>query len=125
MEKQNGISKYSLGTYEHRFNSWNNSLIEFINYVNKADESEIGNIIKRGEIKTKKTPRNINWRLRAQILIRDSCICKMCGASPAKDPSVTLHVDHIVPYSKSGETIPENLQTLCHICNIGKSNHEF
>ena len=54
------------------------------------------------------------------MLIRDNCLCRMCGASPAKDPGVTLHVDHIVPWSKGGETMLSNLQTLCAMCNIGK-----
>ena len=46
----------------------------------------------------------------------------MCGASPAKDPSVILHVDHIKPWSKGGETNLDNLRTLCSVCNIGKSD---
>ena len=41
--------------------------------------------------------------------------------SPAKDPGVELHVDHIFPWSKGGETVLENLQTLCSRCNGGKS----
>jgi hypothetical protein len=128
MEKTDGISKYSLGTYEKRFQTWNNALLNFINHVNRSQDAIQGNLkIEKREasITNKKTPRKINWRLRAQILIRDNCICKMCGASPAKDPSVILHVDHIVPYSKNGETFFDNLQTLCHVCNIGKSNKEF
>ncbi len=55
-------------------------------------------------------------------MIRDNCICKMCGSSPAKDSEVVLHVDHIIPYSKGGETVEENLRTLCYKCNIGRSN---
>lgn len=66
--------------------------------------------------------KKINWRIRAKIIIRDNCICKMCGASPSKNPNVDLHVDHIVAWTKGGETILNNLQTLCSICNIGKSN---
>jgi 5-methylcytosine-specific restriction endonuclease McrA len=46
----------------------------------------------------------------------------MCGASPAKDPAVTLHVDHIEPWSKGGTTTLDNLQTLCSTCNIGKAD---
>jgi 5-methylcytosine-specific restriction endonuclease McrA len=46
----------------------------------------------------------------------------MCGASPAKDPSVNLHADHIKPWSRGGETTLENLRTLCMKCNIGKSD---
>ena len=32
---------------------------------------------------------------------RDNFKCCLCGASPAKDPSIELHIDHIIPYSKS------------------------
>ena len=49
---------------------------------------------------------------------------KVSGVSPAKDKNVELHVDHIKPWSKGGETILENLQTLCQKCNLGKSNIE-
>ena len=31
--------------------------------------------------------------------------------------------DHIVPWSKGGKTIPENLQMLCRRCNGMKSDH--
>jgi 5-methylcytosine-specific restriction endonuclease McrA len=35
---------------------------------------------------------------------------------------VELHVDHILPWSKDGETVEENLQTKCSKCNLGKGN---
>ena len=66
--------------------------------------------------------RTISDKLRYQILKRNNFKCCACGASPAKDPSVELHIDHIVPYSKGGKTIIENLQTLCSKCNLGKSD---
>ena len=118
-------SQYSLGTYEKRFGSWNNALIAFVQYI------ENGQSVRDGEIETenardsilrKRTPKGINWRLRARILIRDSCICKMCGASPAKNSETVLHVDHIFAWANGGETVEDNLQTLCEQCNIGKSN---
>ncbi|MFZ6816453.1 HNH endonuclease [Undibacterium sp. Rencai35W] len=28
----------------------------------------------------------------------------------------------MVPWSKGGETVLANLQTLCSVCNLGKSN---
>ena len=70
----------------------------------------------------RKTSRDINLRLRFKVLQRDNFKCCTCGASPAKDPSVKLHVDHIVPWSKGGETVMNNLQTLCSNCNLGKSD---
>ena len=31
-----------------------------------------------------------------------------------------LHVDHVIPWSSGGETIPENLRAACSDCNLGK-----
>ena len=73
--------------------------------------------------RTTKNPRNINWRLRALVLLKDEARCKMCGNSPQN--GAILHVDHIKPWSKGGLTVLENLQILCQTCNIGKSNIEL
>lgn len=123
LEKSNGISKFSTGTYEKRFGSWNKALRHFIEHI-QEDTSDLKDSSPAGQKKQSatRTSRKINWRLRVTVLIRDNCICKICGVSPAKDPSVTLHVDHILPWSKGGETVINNLQTLCHVCNIGKSD---
>ncbi len=124
LEKSKGYSKFALGTYEKRFGSWNKALQAFADFINGIPVSEeFGKDVKRAkDSKTARTPRKINWRLRAKVLIRDNCICKMCGASPAKDSTVMLHVDHVTAWSKGGETEMENLQTLCAQCNIGKSD---
>lgn len=66
--------------------------------------------------------RNPSPRLRFNVLVRDKFTCRYCGASPNKDPSVTLHIDHIVPWSKGGKTALDNLQVLCSTCNLGKSD---
>lgn len=117
-------SKFSTGTYEKRFGSWNQALVSFSKHISGGINPLASENIPINDVVsfTKRTPRNINWRLRARILIRDSCICKMCGGSPAKNPNVLLHVDHIIAWSKGGETLENNLQTLCEACNIGKSN---
>ena len=124
MSEPSSGSKFSTGTYEKRFGSWNGALIAFGDYLSgNADPSppvQAGSTL--AATAGKRTPRDINWRIRAKILIRDACICKMCGDSPAKNPDAVLHVDHIAPWSKGGETVEENLQTLCAVCNIGKSD---
>jgi len=73
-------------------------------------------------IKRHKTGRNPSLRLRWRVLQRDNFKCCGCGASPAITLGVELHVDHIDPWSEGGETVLENLQTLCSKCNLGKSN---
>jgi hypothetical protein len=81
-----------------------------------------GNQIENTARNTHRTQREPSMRLRFEILKRDNFKCCACGASPAKDPVVELHVDHIIPWSKGGETETDNLQTLCAICNLGKSD---
>jgi 5-methylcytosine-specific restriction endonuclease McrA len=62
---------------------------------------------------------------RARILERNGLTCAMCGATAGeKDPfnsnrKISLHVDHIDP---DGPTTDDNLRTLCHNCNEGRSN---
>ncbi len=62
----------------------------------------------------------ISDSLRYDILNRDNFTCVICGASSRQ--GARLHVDHIVPVSKGGKSVPSNLRTLCERCNIGKSN---
>ncbi len=114
-------SKISQSPYNRRFNSWAEALQSFIEYTNQNDIQNTN--IKLNELKkTKNTSRDPSLRLRFNVLKYDNFTCKQCGASPAKDNSVELHIDHIIPWSKGGETILENLQTLCQKCNLGKSN---
>lgn len=58
--------------------------------------------------------------LRLQIKVRDNYTCQMCGKYMPDE--VGLHIDHIVPVSKGGKTVPSNLQVLCDKCNRSKSN---
>lgn len=61
-------------------------------------------------------------KLRQEILERDNYTCKICGNSTYKEPNLLLEVDHIIPVSKGGKTVRENLQTLCWKCNRTKSD---
>ena len=131
-------SKFNGSTYARRFGSWRAALAAFIDYVNSENnDEEIAdsdtplipiNILAvkskeiQKEIKIKRTPRGINLRLRWTILKRDNFSCTKCGRSPAKDQSIILRVDHIIPWSKDGETVIDNLETLCEGCNLGKSD---
>ena len=59
-------------------------------------------------------------RLRGHIKHRDNYTCRQCGVSLAAEPHLLLEVDHIMPVSKGGLSVPENLQTLCWRCNRTK-----
>lgn len=133
-EIEKPFSKYSAGAYERRFGSWRKALEAFIEYINHGENEPI----KKEEQKSlpaekldveaqntkHKTNRTINWRLRFIVMKRDNFKCKKCGRSPATDPTIILHVDHKDAWANGGETVLENLQTLCSKCNIGKSNLE-
>jgi hypothetical protein len=62
------------------------------------------------------------WRkaLEDFVLKRDRFCCVSCGQSPATVAGLVLEIDHKLAWSKGGETIEENLQTLCFDCNRGK-----
>jgi len=116
----NEMSKYSQSPYNRRFSSWTNALQNFVVWANGE---ELTTPEAREPIQAqRKTGRDPSLRLRFKVMQRDNFTCKQCGASPAKDQSVELHLDHIIPWSKGGDTTFENLQTLCLRCNLGKSN---
>ena len=114
-------SKISLGPYNRRFGSWTAALEAFVNFANGSGaESPVFQPDTEADRRT--TGRTPSLRLRWHVLQRDRFTCCACGASPARNLGVELHVDHIVPWSKDGKTVLENLQTLCSVCNLGKSN---
>lgn len=119
------LSKFSAGTYEKRFGTWRRALKVFVEYIseNKIEPvQEDGVRIEIKTIRSHRTQRGVNHRLRFQVLRRDDFKCVSCGASPATESGVELQVDHVVPWAKGGETTLENLQSLCAKCNIGKSD---
>lgn len=61
-------------------------------------------------------------KLRESIKIRDNFTCCQCGNSIHQEPNLLLEIDHIIPISKGGYTVEDNLQTLCWKCNRAKSN---
>ncbi|MCL2384151.1 MAG: HNH endonuclease [Oscillospiraceae bacterium] len=114
-------SAISRSTYDNHFGSWNKFLTKFIDYLNDGKlsvESEA-----KDNDSDRKNSRSISLSLRYKILVRDKFSCKKCGQSPAKNPNVVLHVDHIVPFSKGGDSTENNLEIKCSDCNYGKSNN--
>ncbi len=61
--------------------------------------------------------------LRYRVLRNFGYTCMSCNAS--RESGAELHVDHIKPISRFPELAltESNLQVLCRLCNLGKSNH--
>ena len=53
------------------------------------------------------------------LLQRQGYRCAICGIAIGMR---TAHADHVVPFSKGGETSLSNAQALCASCNLSKSN---
>lgn len=61
----------------------------------------------------------VSNKMRFSIYERDGYRCRCCGIS---DRYAQLEIDHIIPIARGGKSTYENLQTLCHRCNIEKSD---
>jgi len=128
------LSAYSYSAYYNKFGTWRAALISFVKQQEKRTGLNPGKKVNQNkgpkakvnsgknqlkEIKRRKN-KHVSKSIRYDILKRDKYKCRACGSSPATNPKVILHVDHIIPYSKGGKTVPRNLQTLCSDCNYGK-----
>jgi hypothetical protein len=116
-------STVSQSPYNRRFGSWVGALNAFVDYANGTAVEAPQQDDQLSDI-SNSAGRDPSLRLRWRVLKRDRFTCCACGASPAITPGVELHIDHIVPWSKGGQTTLENLQSLCSTCNLGKSNTE-
>jgi hypothetical protein len=138
-EMEAPLSRLHISSYERKFGSWRSALECFIKYVNTkddvasvepnitnatSDQTSIFNSPTENKKPKKRTNRIANLRQRFRVMKRDDFKCVLCGTSPANKLGCELHIDHIKPWSHGGETVEENLRTLCSDCNFGRSNKE-
>lgn len=127
------LSKYNGHTYADRFGGYRKALEAFVAAIDSETRSSAADCTDTGtEVahvtlgsRRKSSSRSIGWRLRFLTLRRDGFRCRACGKSPANTAGVELVVDHVLAWSNGGETVLENLQTLCVECNGGKSSLEW
>jgi len=62
------------------------------------------------------TTRHISNKVRTEVWNRNNGRCSICGSQKF------LEFDHIIPFSKGGKSVAENIQLLCQKCNRKKSN---
>lgn len=121
-EVQQPDCRFHVATYERRFGSWRGALEAFVEYANFEGLTPPPASQNRESRKSHRSSRSIDDRLRFRVFLRDGFRCRACGASPAITPGVRLELDHVVAWSKGGETVIDNLQTFCSSCNQGKTN---
>jgi hypothetical protein len=118
--------------YVSRFGTWRKALGAFVERVNQEPVASVGiDAAPPEQEPTGRQParprateqrRDIPIGLRFRILHRDRFKCVLCGDHPARNADCVLHVDHVVPWSRGGVTLDENLRTLCATCNVGRGN---
>lgn len=90
---------------------WNSILIHYFKIVMKRFKPDS---------KKKYRRKGIPGKVKLAVMERDNYKCQMCGATV--DDGIKLHIDHIIPISKGGTNDIDNLQVLCHKCNLAKTN---
>jgi 5-methylcytosine-specific restriction endonuclease McrA len=67
-----------------------------------------------------RVPRDVHRRkiTRKAVLARDAWTCQYCG----RQGHTGLTVDHVIPRSRGGESVWENIVTSCGPCNRKKGN---
>jgi Homing endonuclease associated repeat/HNH endonuclease len=129
-EVKSPFSKFANVTYEKRFGSFLEALKQFVAWTNSdsSEQLKVGANVEGLEagvtsaVRKHRSRRQPTDRQRFRILVRDGFRCKACGASPIIQPGVELHIDHILAWSKGGETTDDNLESKCKQCNLGKGN---
>lgn len=115
-------------TVEYRFSYTSNGGMAKRTFTVPMTEETIVELIKALEEKltvsafTKEQRALMTNKLRDYIKNRDNFTCCNCGNSTYVEPNLLLEIDHIIPVSKGGCTVEDNLQTLCWKCNRAKSN---
>ncbi len=61
----------------------------------------------------------VSNKMRFSIYQRDGYRCCNCGVTQRY---AQLEIDHIIPIAKGGKSTYDNLQTLCHECNVEKGD---
>ena len=112
-------SQYPVGTYKRRFGSLRRALETFVDWVNEEPVTPPPIVNPTLRRDTRRQPSD---RLRFTVFMRDGFACTSCGSSPVRTPGVELQADHIVPWSKGGRTVMDNLTTRCKRCNLGKGD---
>lgn len=116
-------SQYTASIYSDRFGGWRKALEEFVASVDHEQTELLSHEVEvKGSKGTKRTKRDPSLALRFFVLKRDRFCCVACGRSPAMVAGLVLEIDHDLAWAKGGETIEENLKTLCFDCNRGKGD---
>lgn len=122
LRKKHNIVAYAKGMYRLRVNGGlteeqRHNLIEKCDLRLQEFMDQTPQIRAMRELDRK----SISGSVRYDVLARSKGVCVACGT---RSTAAALHVDHILPVSMGGETVPSNLQALCYKCNTQKRDRD-
>ena len=137
-DMQRAPSQVGGTAYVKRYGGWLKALEAFVERVN-ADSGDAPSAAEATVLEPEAKPRtdcldsfqsaedrrDIRLGQRFRVLKRDNFKCVLCGNTPAIDPTCTLHVDHVLPFSRGGKTADTNLRSLCAACNVGRGDRYY
>lgn len=103
-------SPYKVQELERRVVSSPNTLLNRIAFLENT-----GHTVTYNQFNSSDQRRAMTKELREFVKKRDNYTCQICGKYMPDE--VGLHIDHIIPVSKGGKSIPQNLRVLCSKCN--------
>jgi 5-methylcytosine-specific restriction endonuclease McrA len=71
-------------------------------------------------LKEYQKPKSTMRLSKRNVFLRDEYTCQFCGV---KVTDATATLDHVMPTSKGGKSVWDNLSTACKPCNYRKANH--
>jgi 5-methylcytosine-specific restriction endonuclease McrA len=86
-------------------------------YANFTPEQREHHMAQGAMRRARKYTDKVELVTRSQIVARDGEACYLCGASPARSPTL----DHVIPLKRGGEHTAANLRVACKKCNDKKA----
>ena len=122
LERQVKYLREDVGTGDNDHLKSTNGIYEYVLAIaNGVDEKEASKLLQK---------RSFSDKDKKAQYERQRHVCPHCKKR-FEDISM-MHGDHIIPYNPiprsgqiNGKTTPDNLQMLCHSCNLDKSNNPF
>ena len=114
------ISQFGREPYVRRFGSWLGAMRSFVDAQAGSDR-----LFSEPPTDVRAKTRQPSVRLRFQVMKRDAFRCVACGRSPATHVGLTLHLDHILPFSKGGRTELSNLRTSQVVTDLSVTRNGF
>lgn len=105
--------------YEYKVETFDENIIKSI--INDLNDRDGGFYLNRDiwDAICRVERGKVSNKMRFSIMKRDGYRCRYCGR---RDNGHNLEIDHIVPIAKGGKSTYDNLQTLCHDCNVKKGD---